>query len=233
VDPLPGPWAAASGPPQLWSVGVSAQARWAAEDERLLDTEERRRVGSFHQDVDRDRYRVAHVALRRLLGAYLGSDPAGVELLREPCPNCGGPHGRPAVAGTAPHFSLSHSGDLVLLAFSDTPVGVDVELVPSSATVEEVATALHPRERSELAALAGDLRPASFARCWTRKEAYLKGTGTGLAESPSVTYVGAGAAPVHPPGWLLGDVAVPPDYAAACAVHLGGPLTRPDQRPSP
>jgi 4'-phosphopantetheinyl transferase len=141
-----------------------------------------------------------------------------VELVREPCPGCGGPHGRPAVGGTPLHFSLSHSGDL---AFADAPVGVDVEAAPSQEASAEVAAMLHPQERAELAALPPSAVPESVARCWSRKEAYLKGAGIGLAEGPSVTYVGAGPAPAVPADWSLADVRVASGYAAACAIRTG------------
>ncbi|MET8677420.1 4'-phosphopantetheinyl transferase superfamily protein [Streptomyces sp. NPDC004647] len=208
---------------------MSEHAHRAAADEHVLDAEERAQAVRFLRSADRDRYRVAHLALRRLLGAYLDRDPAAVELGREPCPGCGGPHGRPAVPGAPLHFSLSHSGDLALLAFAGTPVGIDVEQVPSPGTAAEVARALHPAERAELAETPDALLPAAFARCWTRKEAYLKGTGTGLAENPAVTYVSAGPVPACPPGWTVTDIPVPADYAAACAVRL----TRTDHAASP
>jgi 4'-phosphopantetheinyl transferase len=218
---LPARWDAGAGP-RLWCVRASEYAARAAADERLLDTEERARVRAFARDADRDRYRVAHGVLRRLLGAYLGEDPAAVGLVREPCPGCGSPHGRPAVAGAPFHFSLAHSGDLALIAFADTPVGIDVEAEPSPEATAEIGAMLHPRERAELSAVPHRARPASFGRCWTRKEAYLKAVGIGLGEDPSITYVGAGPAPATLPGWSLTDVPVPPGYAAACAVRLPG-----------
>ncbi|MEV4443788.1 4'-phosphopantetheinyl transferase superfamily protein, partial [Streptomyces sp. NPDC049577] len=180
--------------------------------------EERARAAAFVRDAHRERYVAAHLGLRRLLGAYLGIGPADVELMREPCPGCGEPHGRPAVAGAPLHFNLSHAGDLALFAFADTPVGADVEARQPASVVAEVSRLLHPREIAELDALAEGDRPAAFSRCWTRKEAYLKGTGTGLSESPSVTYVGSGPLPAAPDGWTLTDVEAGPGHAAAIAV---------------
>jgi 4'-phosphopantetheinyl transferase len=231
-DRLPSVWEAGSGP-RLWCVRASEYAARAAADEWLLDAAERARVGAFVRDRDRDRYRVAHVVLRRLLGAYLDEDPAAVGLVREPCPGCGEPHGRPAVADAPFHFSLAHSGDLALLAFADTPVGVDVEADPSPEAAAEIGAMLHPRERAELAAVPHRARPASVGRCWTRKEAYLKGVGIGLAEDPAVTYVGTGPAPAALPGWSLTDVPVLPGHAAACAVRRPGQdLPAPAAHPS-
>ncbi|UYQ66730.1 4'-phosphopantetheinyl transferase family protein [Streptomyces peucetius] len=217
---LPAPWTPGSGP-RLWIVRVSEYQDRAAAREAVLDEEELARCRGFVRAADRDRYRVGHVALRLLLGAYLGLDPAAVRLIREPCPGCGEPHGRPAVATASPHFSLSHAEDAVLLAFAEAPVGVDIEAVPEAGTAAEVGELLHRAERAELAALAPSARPAAVGRCWARKEAYLKGVGIGLGEDPSVTYVGTGAAPGSVPGWTITDVPAFPGYAAACAVRTG------------
>ncbi|MFI0975681.1 4'-phosphopantetheinyl transferase family protein [Streptomyces sp. NPDC021093] len=210
--------------PDIWQLRVSeydAGAGAGAYD--MFDAVERKRHAAFRRDIDRERYAAAHVGLRRLLGAYLGEDPAAVVLGREDCPLCPEPHGRPCVPGSDLHFSLSHSGDLVLFAFGPTPVGIDVELVPDVAQTDEVATTLHPRERAELGALSADdaARQAAFGRCWCRKEAYLKGTGTGIAVPIDGTYVGTGPRPGDIPGWRLTDITVAQGYAAAVAYADG------------
>ncbi|WP_171166977.1 4'-phosphopantetheinyl transferase superfamily protein [Streptomyces sp. I05A-00742] len=222
-DPLPGPWA--PGAPALWLLRVPDDGgpRPREEYEDVLDVRERARAAAFVRDLHRERYIAAHLGLRRLLGAYLDVAPGAVELVREPCPCCGAPHGRPAAAGAPLHFNLSHAGDLVLFAFADTPVGADVEEVQRASVVESVGRSLHPREVAELAALPEADRTSAFSRCWTRKEAYLKGTGTGLAERLSVTYVGCGPRPTSPPGWTVSDVDAGPGYTAAVALALAEP----------
>ncbi len=177
----------------------------------------------MYKRQDRDRYLVAHVAVRWLLGEHLGVAPSAVRLTRQPCTECGGPHGRPVVAGaTGVHFSLSHAGDLVAVALAVVPVGVDVEEVPTPQVVAQTApTALHPGELAELAALPVAARPAAFARCWTRKEAYLKGTGTGLNTPPATVRAGAGPRPARIPGWRVEDVPTLPGYAASVATQEG------------
>ncbi|MEV5511155.1 4'-phosphopantetheinyl transferase family protein [Streptomyces orinoci] len=217
--PLPGRWTP-GGPPQLWLLRTADHTPDASETyEHALDARELARATAFRHPHHRARYLSAHLWLRRLLGAYLDLDPAKVELIREPCPLCSAPHGRPAVPGAPLHFNLSHAGDLALYAFASTPVGVDIEERPEATAVDDILPSLHPREIAELTALTDpDERRSAFARCWTRKEAYLKGTGAGLAESLSLTYVGCGPDPVSPAGWLLSDVAVGPDHTAALGV---------------
>ncbi|MDT3398690.1 4'-phosphopantetheinyl transferase superfamily protein [Streptomyces sp. B1866] len=233
-DPLPaavpGAWPAR--PPETWLLSVSGFTADLDADApgKVLDAEERERAAAFVRAEDRERYVAAHLGLRQLLGAYLGVEPAAVAFTREPCPGCGGPHGRPAVPGHPLHFNMSHAGDLVLFAFAGGPVGADVEKVQPLSVVDQVTGSLHPRERAELAALPAAARPAAFARCWTRKEAYLKGIGTGLSQDPAADYVGTGVQPVPVGPWTLVDLpvghAVPgaadgpaPDYAAALALR--------------
>ncbi|MFD0019623.1 4'-phosphopantetheinyl transferase family protein [Streptomyces sp. NPDC058382] len=220
----PGPapsWAA--GAPALWVVDAREQGERAqrlAPD--ILDAQELGRAGSLISEADRHCYVASHVALRLLLGARLGVAPDAVRLTREPCPSCGGPHGRPATDGDV-HFSLSHTRGVALLAFADTPVGVDVEGAPRARTVSEIGDQLHPAERRELAELPQEHRPAAFVRAWTRKEAYLKGKGIGLAGGLAHDYVGTGPRPQPgPAGWTVTDVAVPAGYAAAVAVRTAG-----------
>ncbi|MEU1626136.1 4'-phosphopantetheinyl transferase superfamily protein [Streptomyces sp. NPDC020096] len=207
-------------PAHVWLLRISSHAAALSADPSgldVFDATERQRHQAFIRAVDRDRYAVAHVGLRRLLGAYLGTEPSEVVLVREPCPLCDGPHGRPAVSGGGPHFSLSHSGDLVLIAVAGSPVGADVEEIPAVSVADDVARNLHPRERAELAALPSADRTAAFSRCWTRKEAYLKGTGEGLAGGLEHTYMGTGPEPATVTGWALADVTVDDGYGAAIA----------------
>ncbi|MFI0259336.1 4'-phosphopantetheinyl transferase family protein [Streptomyces sp. NPDC017056] len=216
-DPLP---AGGGQPVSLWLVRTVPGA--GLHDTAVLDGTERERTAAFVRPGDRDTYATSHGALRRLLGAYLDRDPAELRFVREPCPCCDEPHGRPALAGAEIplHFSLSHTGDMALLGFAPTPVGVDIERPASPRTVAEVSGMLHPQERATLDALPEDARPAAFARCWTRKEAYLKGTGSGLAgDLMTTTLVGAGPLPVAVPGWDMADVSVPEGYTAACATR--------------
>ncbi|MFE5858463.1 4'-phosphopantetheinyl transferase family protein [Streptomyces sp. NPDC056500] len=213
------PAAPAPAGPGLWLVDTTEYRAYAAgQAPGTLDALELARAAEFVRAADRDGYVCAHVALRRLLGAYLGMPARDVVVERAPCAHCDESHGRPVVPGGALHFSLSHCDGLSLLAFAVTPVGVDVEPVPDAAAVAESADVLHPREAAELAALPADERPLAFTRMWTRKEAYLKGTGVGLAADPSMDYVSAGPVPVSPPGWTLGDVLAPEGHHAALAL---------------
>ncbi len=174
----------------------------------LLDAEERRRAAALRRPGDRHAYLAAHVLLRQLLGERLGVAPAEVAFQRRPCASCGAPHGRPELSSPAPplHFSISYSRGIALIGLASVPVGVDVELLPEPATVDEVSALLHPAERAEIASAPTSERLAIFARVWTRKEAYLKGIGLGLTADLAADYLGSGERPPSPRGWSILDV---------------------------
>ena len=213
---------------EVW--GLRARAGTPPEpDLSLLGEDERRRAEAMRRADQRAGYLAAHAALRELLGRRLGIHPAAVPFLRERCPRCGGNHGRPAVssARAALHFSLSRRGEVALIAVARAPVGVDIEALPDAGTVAATASLLHPLERAELAAVSPSRRPALFARLWTRKEAYLKGVGVGLADDLRAEYVGAGERAGAPAGWRIVDLALPVragefgDFEGAVAVEVG------------
>ncbi|MFV0129269.1 4'-phosphopantetheinyl transferase family protein [Streptomyces sp. HMX112] len=215
-----------SGRAEVWLVrrpaGVAARALARSE----LDEAERLRAASFRRPADALLYTAAHVALRRLVGRYTGTAPRDVRFLREPCPGCGLPHGRPSVAPAPPplHFSLSHSGGLAAVAVAAVPVGVDVQRLPAAEAVDICARALHPDERAELAATRGrEERRRHFGDLWTRKESYLKGLGTGLGRSPAEDYLGADTRR-HPRGWTLAQVPCDAAHAACVAVRETAPV---------
>lgn len=185
----------------------------------LLDHEEEARAGRWHRPADRARYVARHVALRLILAERLGVDPTTVAFERAPCPLCGELHGRPQLRERDDvHFSLSSTGDVAAVAVAPVPVGIDVEAV-GRATAHELAAALDTGEQAAVAALAEPARSRTALRCWARKEALLKGRGTGLGIDPDAVHVGVGplARSPRPDGWVLADVAVPPDLVAAVA----------------
>ncbi|MFJ3977856.1 4'-phosphopantetheinyl transferase family protein [Streptomyces sp. NPDC090021] len=123
------------------------------------------------------------------------------------------------MAGGALHFSLSHSEDVANFAFARVPVGVDVEGIPSAASVADVLTALHAAETAELTVHPEPDRRTALARVRSRKEAYLKATGIGLALGVADPYVGSAPDPARLPGWTLTDIPAPTGYAAALALR--------------
>ncbi|MFE9022963.1 4'-phosphopantetheinyl transferase family protein [Streptomyces sp. NPDC007808] len=218
-----GEYTVALGRLDLWLVR-RPEERAAELDRSELDGAERHRAASFIRPADGLLYAAAHIALRRLLGRYTGTAPQDLTFVREPCPGCGGAHGRPALAAAPLHFSLSHSGGVALVGVAAVPLGVDVERLPRPESVEVCTAALHPDEQAELRAVGEAHRSPLFGRIWTRKEAFLKGIGTGLSRSPAEDYLGADTTR-HPSGWTVLDIACDDTHAAAVAVCGAAPRT--------
>lgn len=110
--------------------------------------------------------------------ALLGVDPGGIEV-SVLCPDCGGPHGSPRVAGSDDleriRVSISHTDGTTLVAATlDTALGVDIEATDAAL----------PTRRGVVV--------DSIAE-WTRVEAVLKADGRGLRVDPSrVRMTGSG-----------------------------------------
>ncbi|MFH8368757.1 4'-phosphopantetheinyl transferase family protein [Streptomyces sp. NPDC018031] len=234
--PLPGP-RALPGPGEVavWLLHIPGSVRAAADRDGVLDAEERGRAARLRDGTHRERYRASHVGLRMLLAGYLGGDPADIRFVREPCgmPECDEPHGRPAVAGhPGLHFSMSHAADAALYAVAADAVGADIDALRIRRGGAALLGHLHPLEQAAIAALPEELREEAFLGCWVRKEAYLKGIGTGLPGGIRSNHVGlpAGLAPGGPPGpagWAITDVEAPDGYRAAVAVRTPEPAAGP------
>lgn len=142
----------------------------------ILAPEETARADAFLRAQDRARFAAARSWLRHVLGAYLALAPADLAFAY-------GPHGKPALAGPEGllDFNLSHTGGHALLCVSPgLAIGADIEAVRP--IEEKVAERFFSGAEVEaLAALPQEERTDAFFRCWTRKEAYLKALGSGLA----------------------------------------------------
>lgn len=78
------------------------------------------------------------------------------------------------------HFNITHSRTHIAIALSDTPVGIDLEPIRSYPSML-VHRYFHRDEVDYLDTLADEWKAEAFTRLWTLKEAYVKYTGTGMA----------------------------------------------------
>jgi 4'-phosphopantetheinyl transferase len=175
-DVAPSSLALRSGEVDVWAFDVACPAEELSAYEAILALDERARASRFHFERDRSRFTCVRGSLRTLLGGYLGAGPVDIAFEY-------GIHGKPALArrhGSPLKFNVSHSDGVALMAISHgVEVGIDVEAIRPMADANQLAARFFsPRETAELRALP----PASFFTCWTRKEAYLKARGLGLAQ---------------------------------------------------
>ena len=151
------------------------EAAW--ERLRAVLSAEERASAEYARNEETRRERIAgRGALRLWLGELLGADPATLKFSYSLT-------GKPELAGTDICFNLAHSHGLVAAAFTrGRAVGLDVEWrSPTPPDPESFSECLTAAERAGLYALPPELLARGFYRAWACKEAYLKGTGEGVA----------------------------------------------------
>lgn len=200
----PGPWTVAPAAPLLREGEVHV---WSAALDRFepqldlfwgtLNSEERRRAARFRFETHARRFVISHGILRDILSRYLKLNPQSIGFQTNA-------QGKPFLAWesarTPLQFNLSHSENRAACAVTGTSrIGLDIETVRAVPEMHSIA-ATHFSEE-EQAALAGAIeqeKERQFARCWTRKEAYIKAIGAGLSlplTSFSASQAGGGACP--------------------------------------
>lgn len=133
----------------------------------LASAERRKKIRSLRREEDKRQCLCADHWLRALLSEVTGLSASELIFAAES-------GGKPVLTNAAVHFSLSHSGDFVLCAVDDRPIGADIEAVRpvSQKLIDRVCSA------EERAFVGGDGR--RFLQIWTAKEAIVKHSGVGL-----------------------------------------------------
>jgi 4'-phosphopantetheinyl transferase len=204
--------------------------------ERQLSAEELARADRLKIELARSRFVAGRAFLRETLASYLGVAAEEIRLGN-------GEWGKPHLAhgkGAAPlRFNLSHTAGLAVLAVSlKCEVGIDIERTSKDLPYSNIARMFFSaREKEELFSLPHQEQLAAFYRCWSRKEAYLKGCGRGFSETSDIFDVSLlpgdppaliehRQSPGEPARWSIIDIPVPQGFCAALAVEVSPPVIR-------
>jgi 4'-phosphopantetheinyl transferase len=199
-----------------------------------LSEDERARASRFVRARDRRRFAQCRAAVREILGRLL-DEPA--ESLRFRAAAMGKPElDRESAGLESLHFNVSHSAELGLVAVCQgREIGVDLERIrPISEGERIVASFFTATEQAAFAAIGEPLRAAAFLRGWTRKEAVLKGFGSGISGLSAKHETGFSTSsltsrftPAEPSRrvdrWMLWEATPRPEFVAALAVDVGDP----------
>jgi len=150
---------------------------------KLLSEEERIKADRFHFEKDQTRYIITHGILNQLIVNYLNIGLTDISFNKNE-------KLKPFIKGF-PHlqFNLSYSLDYILIAFrfcnkkqldcSNLQIGIDVEDISRSIDIALIIKDYFTFEEQEQ--ILNSTSPANvFFKLWTRKEALVKATGTGL-----------------------------------------------------
>ncbi len=151
----------------------------------LMNEDKRQKVERFCFEDDKKRSVAGEMLAKKAVAEWL--DVSAEEIVL-----CIGKNGKPFAENTKVQFNISHSGNLVVCAVDDKPVGIDVEQIRNI----ELKIAKRIYTDDELFYLFGfcpsddDFKSSPddgmllrFFELWTAKEAYLKYTGAGITEN--------------------------------------------------
>jgi 4'-phosphopantetheinyl transferase len=219
----------------VWLARLDQPAATVTAAAALLSPSERTAAERGRDDVRRRRT-MARAAMHVALAHHIGCAPERVRLGT-------GPGGKPVITNRLRRrcwFNAARSNDICVVAVTGAgPVGVDIEHETRNTTDIRalIARACTPDEAAVLAQEDDAHLANAFLRVWTRKEAYLKATGAGLAVGPQTVSVTAGEPPAivradhdNPRAWSLTTLHPHAGVVGALAVRRG---TQPNPTPTP
>lgn len=137
------------------------------------DTQRRLRADRYLQFADKVRCIAAGALLRYAVCKRLG--PMEFETETDE-------YGKPYIKD-APgfHFNLSHSGKWVVIACGTRAVGIDVERINASASIEGISGRFFTPDEQAFVFHSSQDQAKRFFEVWTAKESYIKYQGKGLS----------------------------------------------------
>ena len=124
---------------------------------------------------ERNTWLSCHVALRTMLGSYLKSEPAEIELKKNR-------FGRLYLSTSDLYFNVSHTNSSWLLGFCiGGKIGADIEKLSGTEDLASLVEYAFSPVEADYCKNGG--LPDRFLEIWTLKEAFLKATGVGLIDN--------------------------------------------------
>lgn len=165
----------------VWRVSLDLDAARLTEARNLLSADELARADRYKVEHARRNFTACRAALRLVLGQYLNCPPRQIVFHY-------GDNGKPELLQDGPadgtlSFNASHSGAWGLVAIAATGrLGVDIEQCRPLRDMDQLAqTSFSAAELASYDAADADRKIEVFYNGWTRKEAFIKATGKGLA----------------------------------------------------
>lgn len=141
----------------------------------LVPKEKRKKVNSFYNDIDRKLSLYSDIIVRSVLCQKFSISNKDLSFEE-------GEFGKPFVKNPPDlHFNLSHTRNGIAIAFSDSPVGIDIEAVRTDE--REIAERFFTVDEYNYIYSDVNERKKRFFEVWTKKEAYIKCLGKGLSIS--------------------------------------------------
>ena len=175
---------------------------------RVLDESEQTQARKFKNELLHKRYVEVHGQLRNCLAQTLNQPPEKIRINKME-------HGKPYLADYPElAFNLSHSADRLMLAVGwNCQLGVDMEICKQRINLSGLVDKCFAEEEADYwNQLPESQKIQAFYRFWTRKEAFVKATGHGIASGLNQCVIN----PENPTEFLR----VPEQYGKASAWHV-------------
>lgn len=153
----------------------------------LMNEEKQKKVNRFHYEDDQKRTVAGEMLARKAVAEWCNISAEEITFGKNE-------HGKPFAENLNVQFNISHSGNMIVCAVDDKPIGIDVEQIRSVNL--KIAKRIYTED--ELRYLFGydpaeddfnkspcDEMLVRFFELWTAKEAYLKCIGTGIIDNMS------------------------------------------------
>ncbi|NLD48108.1 MAG: 4'-phosphopantetheinyl transferase superfamily protein [Clostridiaceae bacterium] len=139
-----------------------------------IPLEKQNRIKRFRRFEDAHRATIAEALIRSIIISVLGIKNEDMEFKTNE-------YGKPYLEGADNfHYNLSHSGEYVVCAVSDKPVGIDIERIKDMKF--DIAERFFSKEETQsLLSIDEEYRLERFFDFWTLKESYIKADGKGLS----------------------------------------------------
>lgn len=190
----------------------------------ILSPEEQKFAQTIRNETLKKQHIIVRVGLRQILATFLNQAADKINIAKTV-------HGKPYLLDYPNiQFNISHSGDFLLVAISQIgAVGVDIEQAkPQRRDFSGLVTKCFAEsEQNYWQALPECEKTDEFYRFWTRKEAFVKAVGRGLAMGLQDCVIAAGIQPYFlripenyglPSDWRLFDLSLKPDLYGALVV---------------
>lgn len=154
---------------------------------KMVDDTRKAKIEKCRNEEDKKRSLLAGYLIQVGVREWIGEESGLQNAMPLSLSYTYGENGKPYLVGIPNlHFSLSHSGSYVVVAFSEREVGIDIQ--HHRPMKEKIAERFFSEEDNALLRqleAAGD--GEGFYRIWAIKEAYMKLTGEGLRQGLHTT----------------------------------------------
>lgn len=146
-------------------------------DQTIINVIKEKKAKFYRINSQQDKYHClfSDILIRYLCTKYLKVPRSNITFKKNE-------YGKPSLFGTEDfYFNVSHSGEWIVCAIDDKPVGIDIErIVQIDLNIAESFFSLDEQEFINQGCNIDEKRNR-FYRVWTLKESYLKAIGVGLS----------------------------------------------------